>query len=141
MRRWAIIERVNKYRLPAKLLKAATAVLADLPQESRRTFEGRAIAVIHLLDELNYPGGSKRALIATSIQFRLEALARLRDCPAYKAWAVRAREKSGPDFVHSDLLAAAAVEPIIGEPEGHEVRFDETKFFERVLRITKADRI
>ena len=40
--------------------------------------------------------------------------------------------------VHSDLLAAAAVEPIIGDAEGHEVRFDEINFFERVLLITKA---
>jgi hypothetical protein len=133
-----VIKRVNECPLPVELLEAALRVFAELP-DGRRDFEGRAAAVFRLMDELDFPGVlENRGDIGMSVEFRLEALARLRDSPAYRAWSMRT-ENADMDLIHRDLLAAAAVEPVIGDESQRRVRFDENGFFERVLRITAAD--
>jgi hypothetical protein len=130
------LKRISNKPVPANLLKAALSAIGELPEEDRKDITGRAIAVIRVLDEHNIERGlEERADLLTGIQFRLEALARLHNEPAFRAWSM----KSGTpdmDYIHEDLVEAAAVEPLImGE---HQARFDANSFFKKVLQISSA---
>jgi hypothetical protein len=132
-----VIKRVNDCPLPVELLEAAVHALAQLPDEER-DLGGRTLTLLRLLDQLDNANKLKDpADIGLSIEFRLEALSSLRDSPGYKGWAART-ENRDMDLIHRDLLAAAAVEPIYGDENQRRVRFDESRFFERVLTITKG---
>jgi len=132
-----VIKRVNECPVPVQLLEGALRAFAALPAEDR-DFEGRTLALFRLMDELEIPDGiENRGDMSISIEFRLEALAHLRDSPAYQAWSMRTSNEV-IDLIHQDLLAVAAVEPVIGGENQRTVRFDENRFFERVLKISKV---
>jgi hypothetical protein len=133
-----VVKRVNECPVPVELLEGALRAFAELPDEDR-DFEGRILAVFRLMDELEIPDGMEnRGDLSMSIAFRLEALAHLRDSPAYRAWSMRTLNED-MDLIHRDLLAVAAVEPVIGGENQRSLRFDENRFFEHVLKISDAD--
>jgi hypothetical protein len=107
-----------------------------LPEEDRKDMTRRAFTVIRVLDEHDIERGiNERDDLLTGIVFRLEALARLKDEPAFRAWSM----KSGTpdmDYIHEDLIEAAAVEPLVMGK--HQARFDAKSFFNRVLQISEA---
>jgi hypothetical protein len=132
----AFLKRVATKPIPADLLGAAAQAIADLPEGDRRDLTGRIIAVIRILDEQNVPRDLKdRSDLLMGIQFRLEALARLRDEPSYRAWSM----KSGTPhlhYVHGDLVEVAATEPLIIRKRV--ARFEPKSFFKRVLQVSEA---
>ncbi len=69
--------------------------------------------------------------LAFAIQLRLEALARLHDDRGLRAWTLRGDEE-GMDYVHADVVRAAAAEPLVALNE-HEVGFAPESFRTRVL--------
>src|SRR5437660_10751904 len=90
----------------------ALEMIANLPEEDRKDMTGRALAVIRLLGEQgvdeDIEAGSD---LLMGVQFRLEALARLHDEPAYRAWSMNSGTP-GMNYIHDDLVVAAAMEPL-----------------------------
>jgi hypothetical protein len=132
----SFLQRIAKKPVPADLLKAALVVVDELPEEQRKDFTGRTLAIIRLLEDQR-PEQDVRARsdLLTGIQFRLEALARLRHEPAYRAWSMKTKAP-GVEYIHEDLIDAAAIEPLsMGK---REARFEPRAFFRRVLQITEA---
>lgn len=132
----SFLVRIAKKPVPPELLKAALHAIGELPDEDRKDMTGRVIAVIRVLDEHDVPKDLQdRGDLLTGIQFRLEALARLKDEPAYRAWSMKSTTP-GMDYIHEDLVEAAAVEPLkLGK---RVARFDQKSFFKRVLAISEA---
>ncbi len=122
------LSKLGRSSVRLSIMKAAVEAIGKLP-DTDRDFTGRSLAIIRLLDELRVPD-KDRAEIAMSIMNRMEALARLHTEKAYRAWSM-ASNTPGMEFIHSDLVEAAASEPlIIGDRDAH---FDPTSFFNRVL--------
>lgn len=123
------VERAMRTPVSPDLLAAAMEAIAELPQDQRRSFEGRAFRLFRLLEERDE--GDDAALFAFVIQLRLEALARLHDDRGLRAWTLPG-DAEGADYIHADVVAAAAVEPLI-EIDEHTVGFDAESFRARVL--------
>jgi hypothetical protein len=122
--------------VPVELLKAALDAVADLPDEDRKDLTGRTLAVIRLLDKHNVPRDIEgRGELLAGNQFRMEALARLRDDSAYRAWSMKSAIPK-MDYIHEDLVEAAAVEPL--KMSKRIARFDPKSFFKRVLEKSEA---
>ena len=83
------VERAMRTPVSPDLLAAAMEAIAELPQDQRRSFEGRAFRLFRLLEERDE--GDDAALFAFVIQLRLEALARLHDDRGLRAWTLPAR--------------------------------------------------
>jgi hypothetical protein len=130
------LKRVATKPVPVELLAAAVEAIGELPEEDRKDMTGRALAIIHLLEASNVPDNLEaRSDLVTGIEFRLEALARLCDEASYRAWSM----KSGTpemDYVHGDLIEAAASAPLIMRKRA--VCFESKSFFKHVLSITET---
>jgi hypothetical protein len=129
-----VLNRVNQTKLAAELLGDAAEMHAGLPATDRSSFEGRAISLFKMLDRRGL--GRKRADLAIAIDFRLTALARLLQDRQVHGWTLPAGH-DGADFVHPDLIRAAAEEPVIEDANGQPA-FDPKRFRDRVLRLTGA---
>lgn len=81
-------------------------------------------------------GAKKRADLVLAIDFRLTALARLLQAHQVRGWTLPANDE-GTDFIHRDLLCAAAEEPVIEDSDG-QAGFDPESFRARVLRLSEA---
>lgn len=127
------LDGVNKTKVTAKLLAEALTAYAAMPSEDRPVLEARAFRLFELLKGKGF-GDKKRANLSIAIEFRLEALAHLRDAPAYRGWMMPSAE-SGADSIHYDLLRVAAVVPLV-ENGGTKVAFDPNAFRERLLKIS-----
>ena len=127
-----VLNRVNQTKLAAELLGDAAEMHAGLPADDRNSFEGRAISLFKMLDRRGL--GRKRADLAIAIDFRLTALARLLQDRQVRGWTLPAGH-DGADFVHPDLIRAAAEEPVIEDANGQPA-FDPESFRNRVLRLT-----
>jgi hypothetical protein len=71
-----------------------------------------------------------------AIDFRLQALARLRKDSVLRGWSIPGAEP-GLRYIHADVLKAAAQEPII-EDEAKQAAFDAESFRRRVLANAEA---
>jgi hypothetical protein len=129
-----VLNRVNQTKLAAELLGDAAEMHAGLPADDRSSFEGRAISLFKMLDRRGL--GRKRADLAIAIDFRLTALARLLQDRQVRGWTLPAGH-DGADFVHPDLIRAAAEEPVIEDANGQPA-FDPESFRNRVLRLTET---
>jgi hypothetical protein len=127
-----VLNRVNQTKLAAELLGDAAEMHAGLPADDRGSFEGRAISLFKMLDRRGL--GRKRADLAIAIDFRLTALSRLLQDRQVRGWTLPAGH-DGADFVHPDLIRAAAEEPVIEDANGQPA-FDPESFRNRVLRLT-----
>ena len=72
-----------------------------------------------------------RASTLISFEFRMEALARLRKHPEYRAWAMKTEHRGVPDLIHNVLIETAAVQPLIERNKGP--AFDPVTFFRAAL--------
>jgi hypothetical protein len=117
-----------------ELLTASMEAIGELPADQRGSFEGRAFRLFRLLEERNE--AQEAALTAFAIQLRLEALARLHDDRGLRAWTLPG-DAEGADYIHADVVAAAAVEPLL-EIDDHTVGFDPDSFRARVLADSAA---
>ena len=115
--------------IPADLLTAALEAFAEMPADDRQSYEARAFRIFQLLEEQEETGD--RALITFVIQLRLEALARLHDDHGLRAWTLPGEEE-GMDYIHADVVAAAAVEPLMAIDDRN-TGFDAESFRARVL--------
>lgn len=123
------VEKAFKTPISPELLADVLGVFAELEPDERQSYEVRAFRVFQLLDERREPGD--RAALAFAIQLRLEALARLHDDRGLRAWTLPG-EQEGMDYVHGDVVSAAAAEPLISI-NAHEAGFDRDTFRARVL--------
>jgi hypothetical protein len=127
------LERVRNKPMPLDLFHAAGTSIAELPEASRRTFEGRAIAVLQLLDDFGAQGDRERSGLPAGIGFRMEAMMRLLSELEFRAWSMKSGTP-GMDLIHPHLVEAAASEPLVGENDGS-LGFAPKSFFKRVLKI------
>ena len=123
------LNRVNRIKVSGELLSEVVMMHADMPPEDRPVYEARMFRLFELLDEKGL--NKKRAELATAIDFRLTALAKLHDDFVLRAWTMPG-EKEGMDYVHATLLEAVAEEPLVEDGEG-QVSFDTESFRRRVL--------
>jgi len=107
---------------------------AAMPAEDRGVFEARAIRLFKLLERKGL--GDNRATLAMAIDFRLQALARLQKDSVLRGWSIPGAEP-GLEYIHADVLKAAAQEPII-EDEAKQAAFDAESFRHRVLANAEA---
>jgi hypothetical protein len=114
-------------KVSADDLRRGLAAICTIPRADRRDIRVR----VHRLVALFCPYGSP-AMIA-AIDWRLQALSRVAECPEFKAWA-----RNMDDSVHLDpnLLVAAAEEPLI--VIDNEPCFDSDSFFMRLLALTEG---
>jgi hypothetical protein len=129
------LEGVANTPVPVELFEDALNAIADLTDEARNDPTGRMLAVIRVADRWRASNRQEKTRIVVSLNFRLEALAALSKQSAYRAWAMKSGTV-GMDYIHADLVEAAAIEPLILTDE--EAHFDPTSFFERVLSISEA---
>jgi hypothetical protein len=129
-----VLNRINRTQAPAELLGEAIEMHADLPAEDRRAFEVRSIRIFEMLDRKGF--GKKCADLVLAIDYRLTALARLLQEHQVRGWTLPAGDQ-GADFVHRDLVRAAAEEPVIEDENGY-AAFNPESFQARVLRLTTA---
>nr|WP_313428031.1 hypothetical protein [Brevundimonas diminuta] len=125
----SLIKRAMTTPISADLLTAALDAFAEMPTEDRQSYEARAFRVFQLLEERDENGD--RALSAFVIQLRLEALARLHDDRGLRAWTLPGEEE-GMDYIHADVVEAAAVEPLKAIDD-RTTGFDAESFRARVL--------
>lgn len=123
---------LGKQPVPVELMVGALEAIERLPESERTDYESRVLAVIRLLHSRKYPDETRRELLL-GIQYRLDALSLLTEHKAYQAWSMKG-EAQGMDYVHADLLAAAAVEPLIVDERS--ARFDPEAFFVRVMKLS-----
>ncbi len=122
------LDKVNRTKVSAELLGEVLRMHEAMPAKDRSVYEVRTIRLFQFLDA---KGHKDRSSLAVAIDFRLTALARLHDDPVLRAWTVPGRKK-GSDYIHADLLQAAAVEPLIADAKD-QVAFDAECFRKRVL--------
>src|SRR5215469_3393391 len=116
----SFLEEANCATVTAELLGEVLEMHAAMPAEDRGVFEARAVRLFKLLDRKGL--GDKRATLAMAIDFRLQALARLQMDSALRGWSMRGDEP-GKEYIHADMLKAAAEERII-ENEAKQADFD-----------------
>jgi hypothetical protein len=132
------VTKINNCPLTLQQLRIAIESVNALPEHDRH-FEGRTITWVHMLKDGTIPSnGHDIGDVLKSIDFRLEALDRLRVSPLFKAWSSKAKE---PDaiLIHDEVLAAAGTEPLQLDETGKKLCFDEGQFFQRVLRMVEPD--
>ena len=122
-------DRAMSVEVSPELLAASLEAIGELPADQRGSFEGRAFRLFRLLEERDE--ADEAALNAFAIQLRLEALARLHDDRGLRAWTLPG-DAEGADYIHADVVAAAAVEPLLAIDD-HTVGFDLESFRARVL--------
>jgi len=128
------MDRVNETKVTGALLGEVVRLHANMPPEDRPDFEARAIRMFELLDKKGLR--EERGVLASAIDFRLTALAKLQGDPALRAWTMAGKDE-GADYIHADLLEAAAAEPLVEDQQG-QASFDPNSFRRRVLSITET---
>ncbi len=129
------LTRVNRTNVAPELLLDVIKLHSEMTAEDRPIPEARMIRIFQLLSDKGLKG-RRLADVSIAIEFRLEALARLVKADATRGWTMPSKEP-GATSVGTDLLTAAAQEPLIEGPDGH-AAFDADNFQKRVLRIAEA---
>jgi len=127
------IETVNENPIDIELMKRMLDHLDAMPEEQRSDMTGRGLGMIRFLEEEGISAkGMARANMLVGFEFRMEALARLRDRPEYRAWSLQLGKKKGdPDLINEVMIETAAVHPLI-EIDQHPA-FDPESFFAAAL--------
>lgn len=99
-----------------------------------RGFESTSILIVRHVHELDLPE-RKRMDLSMAINFRFMAFARLIESGGGRGWTWPAKEQ-GCTLVHSELMRAAAEEPMIEVDEN--VCFDPDSFQRRLLAIAEV---
>jgi hypothetical protein len=128
--------RVNRTKVSPELLVEVLQMHAAMAPEDRGVFEARAFRIFELLKSKGLRT-SKIASVATAIDFRLTALARLEHDAALRGWSIP-RQEPGVASISIEALKAAAEEPLIENAEGKAV-FDAESFRRRILANVEPD--
>jgi hypothetical protein len=88
----AYLDRVNRTEVSGELLGEVVRMHADMTPEDRPVFEARMFRLFELLDKKGL--AKKRSALATAIDFRLTALAKLHKDAALRAWTTLGRLKA-----------------------------------------------
>ncbi|SCW90754.1 hypothetical protein SAMN02927900_06489 [Rhizobium mongolense subsp. loessense] len=129
------LNQVNKTNVTPELSGEALRLHSGMPPERRNSYEARMFELFRFLDDKGLKR-QKREL-AMAIDFRLTALARLNGDKALSGWTLPGSEP-GQDFIHENLLKAAALEPVV-EDEYRQAAFNAESFQRRVLAFSKAE--
>jgi hypothetical protein len=108
---------INATKVTAELLGKVMDMYAAMPPDERLVFEARAMRVLRLLEKAGVD--ADRGLLAMTITIRLMALDAMLEDSQVQGWILPGPEP-GVTYVHADLLKAAAEEPIVESPEGHQ---------------------
>jgi hypothetical protein len=129
------LKSVNSTTVTAEMLAEVLEMHAAMPAGDRGVYEARMFKMFDLLDQKGLR--KERRQLAMAVDFRLTALARLQSDNALRGgWSLPGSE-AGMDYIHHDLLKAAAEEPVI-ENTRREAAFDLESFQRRVLALTEA---
>jgi hypothetical protein len=131
-----MVSRVNRVTVSAALLAEVMRLqMGELPG-GRPEPEAQMLRVFQLLIAKGVSPG-RIGEFATAVDFRLTALARLQQAAGLRGWPASGCA-SGVSAVPSEILTAAATEPLIEDADG-EPAFDEHAFRRRLLAAVKAD--
>ena len=130
------LDKVNRTKVTPELLAEVLQMHAVMPPEDRPVLEARAFRIFELLKSKGVRA-NRIAPLATAIDFRLTALARLERDAALRGWSVRGQE-AGAAMISVDAVRAAAEKPLIEDDEQQAV-FDAESFRRRVLSIVEPD--
>jgi hypothetical protein len=131
------LETVNRTKVSPELLVEVVQLHTAMAPEDRPVFEARAFRIFELLKSKGVRSDRKIAALATAIDFRLTALARLQRDAVLRGWSMPGRE-SGAISISIDALKVAADEPLIENAE-KQAAFDADSFRRRLLSITEPD--
>jgi hypothetical protein len=129
------LDGVNRTRVTAELLYEVMQMHSAMAPEDRGVFEARAFRIFELLRSKGLRT-NKMAALATAIDFRLTALARLQRGAALRGWSMPGQEP-GAVSISVGVLKAAAEEPLIENAE-ERAAFDVESFRRRVLANAEA---
>jgi hypothetical protein len=124
------LDSVNRTKVSPELLIEVVQMHAGMAAEDRPVLEARAFRIFELLKSKGLRG-RRIAALATVIDFRLTALARLERDAGLRGWS-RPRLESGAVSISTDAIRAAAEEPMIEDSDGR-ATFDVEHFRQRVL--------
>jgi hypothetical protein len=130
------LDRVNRTKVKPDLLVEVLQMHAAMAPEDRGVLEARAFRIFELLKSKGLRS-SRIASLATAIDFRLTALARLEHDTALRGWSVPLQEP-GVSSISTEAIRAAAEEPLVENAEG-KATFDAERFRRRVLASVKPD--
>jgi hypothetical protein len=123
------LDSVNRTKVSPEPLVEVAQMHAEMAPEDRPVFEARAFRMFELLKGKGFRP-NRIAALATAIDFRLTALARLEHDAALRGWSIR--REDGVSSISVDALKAAAIEPLIKSADG-KAAFDTESFRRRVL--------
>jgi hypothetical protein len=130
------LEKVNRTKVSTELLVEVLHMHAAMAPEDRPVFEARAFHIFELLKSKGVRA-NRIASLATAINIRLMALARLERAAALRGWSMP-RQEPGASLISGDAVRAAAEEPLIENAEKQAV-FDAESFRRRVLSMAEPD--
>jgi len=111
-------------------------VVDAMAPEDRGVLEARLFQVFELLKSKGLRG-RRIGSLATAIDFRLTALARLDHAGGLRGWSVPQRER-GLSSLSVEALKVAADEPLIENAQG-KAAFDAERFRRRILANVQPD--
>jgi hypothetical protein len=128
----------NAPPLDHRLMKGMVHCVGEMPKEQRKDITGRALGLIRFLEQHAPDQDMKaRATALVSFEFRMRALALLRERPEYKAWALRTSKSGQPDLVKEVLIETAASAPLV--ESNKRPAFDAVAFFQLALERAEAE--
>ncbi len=130
------LKHVNRIKVQPELLWDIVKMHAAMDPEDRSVFEVRALRIFELLKGKGVRP-NRIAALATAIDFRMTALARLQRDAALRGWSVPCREP-GAVSISLDVITAAAEEQLIENADG-QATFDPKSFASRVLGRTEPE--
>jgi hypothetical protein len=134
----SVIENANRTPLDPGLMKRMMTCLAEMPAEQRGDLTGRGIGLIRFLEEnVSSQEAFDRVSTLISFEFRMEALARLRKHPEYRAWAMKTDHRGAPDLIHEVLIETAAAQPLI--ERNKRPAFNPVTFFRAALERAETE--
>jgi hypothetical protein len=119
-----------------ELLCEVVQMHTAMAPEDRPVYEARAFRIFELLKSKGMRT-RKIAALATAIDFRLTALARLQRDASLRGWSMPGQQP-GAISISVDALKIAADEPLIENAE-KQAAFDAENFRRRLFAVTEPD--
>jgi hypothetical protein len=126
-----VVQWILSAKVSAADLERALAAINALPPEERSDIAARVACLIEVFSE---PGRHEVCPRVAAIDWRLQALARMADCPELKHWSLPGCAGAK---IPAAVLEAAAAEPLIASESWP--AFDAESFFKHLLSMTQAE--
>lgn len=131
----SFLDRVNATEVSAELLGEVMQMTAELPPETRQSYEARMVHLFEFLKEEKGLKGNRHSDVALAVEFRLTAMSRLLGEQAAPGWTLPGQD--GAEYVPIHMLRAAAEQPLIETPD-QQAGFNADAFRVRVLELSEA---